>query len=184
MQSNKNHEDQTNDKQSPSNLTVNEKPTPKPRPSRKRMGFYTTLCTDMPNGEIKSDDENYNSGKKEGKKQKKSRRLHGSKYYAALANEIANMNIDMGQVELDKQEEREIRRKKCSNKKETAPEEDLEKKENVEEQVQKVEQGLSGMSLSDEEPPKWFNKVVLQVSLYKFRNNMFAICNISHLELN
>ena len=132
-----------------SSMTINEKPTPKPRPNRKRIGFYTSLCSDISDvekGKCASNEPRKNS------KPKKEKRARGSKYYTSLADEIATMKLQ--------QEEEEMRRNAESRKNDKAAREPT-RKQNVEE---KVEKDSDEASLSDEEPPKWFNKVVTKVS--------------------
>ena len=145
-----------------SSMTLNEKPTPKPRPNRKRVGFYTSLCSDIADFERGEEREvggkakHGSRVKKESTKPKKEKRLRGSKYYASLADDIVAMKLQ--------QEESEMKRHTPSRENDTA-ERELTKTRNVKrEEVQLDEIDVSEASLSDEEPPKWFHKVVTKVS--------------------
>lgn len=140
-----------------SSLTINEKPTPKPRPNRRQIGFYTSLCSDI----VESEKDSQSSGKAK-KKPKKEKSLRGSKYYASLADDIAAMKL--GQPDQSQKERKEMKRRNPSRKNEM-PAHELAKKQNMDEGVEQVERDLSGVSHSDEEPPKWFEKVVDKVSL-------------------
>ena len=143
-----------------SSLKINEKPKPKPRPNRGRIGFYTSLCSDLtemekadggiPEGKGDKPAHKDKSLKKE--KPKKEKRLRGSKYYSALAKDISNMKLEEPDDE-SQQERKEMKRKNQARRKELVSPESP-KKQNVEEGVK---------DSSDEEPPKWFEKVVSKV---------------------
>lgn len=147
-----------------SSLKINEKPKPKPRPNRGRIGFYTSLCSDLtelekadggiPEGSGDKPAHKDKSLKKE--KPKKEKRLRGSKYYSALAKDIANMKLEEPDDE-SQQERTEMKRKNQARRKELVSPESP-KKQNVEEGVKPVKKDSS-----DEEPPKWFEKVVSKV---------------------
>ncbi|CAB4015429.1 ---NA--- [Paramuricea clavata] len=141
-----------------SSLTINEKPTPKPRPHRRRIGFYTSLCSDIVESEKGEDSQSSGKAKKKPKKEKS---LRGSKYYASLADDIAAMKL--GQPDESQKERKEMKRRNPSRTNEV-PAHELAKKQNMDEGVKQVERDLSGVSLSDEEPPKWFDKVVDKMS--------------------
>ena len=129
-----------------SSLTINEKPTPKPRPKRKQIGFYSSLCSDIADF-AESDDKAKKDPKvkKEVKKPKKEKPLRGSKYYTSLADDIAAIKLQ--KADESQQGGKEMKRKSQSRKND-APARDP-----------------SNVSLSDEEPPKWFNKAVAKVRL-------------------
>lgn len=142
-------------------LTINEKPTPKPRPSRRRAGFYTSLCSDINDFEIYEtstavSDNPQSAFKKDAnvkKKPKKVKVVQGkssSKYYASLAEDIASMKLE--QVE----QQKEVKQKNDAS---------VTKKQSVANGMKQVEKDLGSVPLSDEEPPKWFEKVLVKVSL-------------------
>ena len=150
-----------------STLTINEKPKPKPRPNRRRVGFYTSLCSDL--AEVEKVNVTINQGvdkrekdkkfKKDEKKPKKEKHLRGSKYYSALAADIANMNSE--EPDESHQERKEMKRKNPARQELVLLE--SAKKQNVKDGWKQVKKDSNDGSMSDEEPPKWLEKVVSKV---------------------
>ena len=141
-----------------STLTINEKPTPKPRPSRKHVGFYTSLCSSSL-GDVETDstvststegslaDSERKIDPKVQRTAKREPKLRGSKYYSALAEDIVSMTLDAQMDGVRQAERKETKRKAPARKA-------VSKKQHVDDRVE-----------FDDVPPKWFNKVVSEVSL-------------------
>lgn len=151
-----------------STLTINEKPKPKPRPNRRRIGFYTSLCSDLTEAEKGNVTITEESGdkaekdkklKKGQKKPRKEKHLRGSQYYSALAAEIANMNA--GEPDESQQERKEMKRKNPARRELVPPE--SAKKQDVNKTAKQIKKDSNDSSMSDEEPPKWMEKVVSKV---------------------